>query len=904
MRKTKVILPIVFLTLLFALVGCGSKTTTIKPISTTASPSRTTITTATNSDGTTITKGNTQVPTGDAVIYLHYFRYDNQYEEWNVWSWNAGKEGTVYQFVADSGDYSYGGVVAELPASASKVGFIIKTGEGNTWDKRDIGTDRFINTTGSLMHVYVLEGTEEFGIGLENAPKKVDKIATAFWADEKTITYTVTSQEYNESDIKVIAISKSGSEYLFPHTSVDKYETFGGQIHFSRRIDYSYSYKVLCKFGDGPEIATPIGLNGVYDTAGWADEYNYDGDDLGVTFDGKKAVFKLWAPASSEVTLLLYTQGNKVEDGVEGYSGVDTPYFTQSLERGEHGVWQTTINPAPEGLYYTYKVTTNNQTREIVDPYAKSCGVNGYRGQIVNFDTLNSKIEGWSEISRPNTSLSYNDNIIYEVHVRDFTISDTWTGSSARKGTFLAMAETGTTYNGKKTGLDHLVEMGITTVQILPFYDQDTQVDETKVNDTEFDSRESDLYNWGYNPLNYNCLEGSYSTNPWDGKTRIMEFKTLMLSMANAGLRVNMDVVFNHMGKAESSPFEAILPGYYFRLNSDGTFSNGSGCGNELASERYMVRKFIVDSTEFWASEYNISGFRFDLMALEDVDTMNAVANNLHENVDPSIMVYGEPWTGGGTTLSYLKQSTKTNTNLMALSGVGAFNDSMRDAIKGSNDEGSTGWIQGNAEKLYDLKIGLTGRFYDLAGNPNQSISYVACHDNKVLIDKISETVSNDSEKLAMAKQAYALVLLSQGIPFIHAGDEFLRTKGGDHNSYDSGDLVNGIDWSYLSNSFNSSMYSYIKDLIAFRKTTTSLGLNSNSDVASKMNIIETDSNIIAYTVIANGRTYLFIHTNSGTSYNLPSGEWTYDLNGSGSASGSISGTISIGKNETVVLHK
>ncbi|HPG44026.1 MAG TPA: alpha-amylase family glycosyl hydrolase, partial [Acholeplasmataceae bacterium] len=341
----------------------------------------------------------------------------------------------------------------------------------------------------------------------------------------------------------------------------------------------------------------------------------------------------LWAPISSAVTLNLYQTGTPAN-----YGGSDTPTQTIPMIKGDQGVYMVEVNQSLHGTYYTYSVTNGSSTYEVIDPYAKSSGVNGLRGLVVDFSQINP--EGFEYNDRPDNMNSYTDAIIYELHVRDLTTHSSWNGTEANRGKYLGLIEKGTSYQGVSTGFDHIVELGVTHVQLLPFFDYGV-VDETKVGDVGYNA-----FNWGYMPLNFNVLEGTYSSDPYNGLTRVIEMKQVVQAFHEENIRINMDVVYNHTGLSADSNFNLIIPGYYHRKTDTGAFSNGSGTGNETASERYMVRKFMVDSVLFWATEYNLSGFRFDLMALHDIETMELIAEELHA-IDPTIMVYGEPWMGG-----------------------------------------------------------------------------------------------------------------------------------------------------------------------------------------------------------------------------------------------------------------
>ena len=535
------------------------------------------------------------------------------------------------------------------------------------------------------------------------------------------------------------------------------------------------------------------------------DAYAYSGDDLGATYSKTSTTFKVWAPTASSVKLKRYKTGSDSESGA-GVIG------TTNMTSQSQGIWSVTISGDLAGTYYTYLVTVSGTTYETNDIYAKTTGVNGQRAMVIDLDSTDP--EGWSSDHRV-TCENQTDAIIWEAHVRDFSASSD--SGMTNKGKFLAFTETGTTVNNdgvNPTGVDYLKELGITHVHLLPVFDYAT-VDET--------SLDTDQFNWGYDPLNYNVPEGSYSTNPYDGNVRVNEFKQMVQSLHNQGIGVVMDVVYNHTSAGSGKTnnwFDRTVPGYYYRQNSDGTYSNASGCGNETASDRAMYRKYMIDSVVYWATEYHIDGFRFDLMGIHDVATMNAIRAALDE-VDPNIIIYGEPWTAASTTCP---SATAVQSNMSQVdSRIAAFNDKSRDAIKGSCfDASSSGFIQGASGFETALKGSIQANSTSMSGSnqwskqPSQTVTYTSAHDNYTLYDKLVKSVKGGSgystryeDLVAMNKMAGAIILTSQGMSFFQAGEEFARTKYGDENSYASATSVNQLVWS------NTKTYSDIVDYYA-----------------------------------------------------------------------------------------
>ncbi|MBP7507336.1 MAG: type I pullulanase [Prolixibacteraceae bacterium] len=533
----------------------------------------------------------------------------------------------------------------------------------------------------------------------------------------------------------------------------------------------------------------------------------YDENTLGAFCDDEKTIFRLWSPTASLVLFRLYNKGHS-GDLIDVYH----------MSKGKNGVWFIELEGNFHGLYYSVQCLIGDRWMdEVPDPYAYAVGVNGRRAMICNFEKINPI--NWE---KDNYILpeNYTDMIIYELHVRDFSI-DPFSGIT-NKGKYLSFTESNTrSPESIKTGIDHLKELGITHVHLLPVFDFLT-VDESKP--------DSKQYNWGYDPLNFNAPEGSYSSDPYHGETRILEFKKMVKSLHENGIGVIMDVVYNHTGLINHSYFNQIVPGYYYRQKGNGTFSDASGCGNEIASERTMVRKYIIDSLKFWTKEYHIDGFRFDLMGIFDIETMNSIRSEF-DLINPKIILYGEGWTGGESPMNEKLRAVKRNTS--QLDRIAVFNDDFRDAVKGHwSDPGSLGFASGQTLNEESVKYGIIAATYHpqivynwvastkwaWSFSPQQSVNYVSCHDNYTLYDKLKLSCPKAGliDLAKMACLAGAILLTSQGIPFLHSGVEMCRTKRGDHNSYKSGDDINMIDWSRKA--LFSYVNNYYRDLIKLRK--------------------------------------------------------------------------------------
>lgn len=789
------------------------------------------------------------------VLKVHYFRYGGDYQNWNIWLWPERLDGAAIYFDEENGELVKDdfGVVATVNLvgtsyqNKSRIGFLLRRGN---WLEKDIEKDRYIEVPSTapdgVLHVYFVEGDERVGYSIDdpNGPDKSDKIKRAYFSEVNKIYYQTTTAVDKEK-LKVFE-----GETEIPFTAVISGTT--GTLALNKNLDFSKKYRLEVDFESGSKTYN-VTFDGIYDSSEFEEAFAYDGNDLGAVVDGNKTTFRLWAPISEKVVLNIY------DTGTPAFYGGSNQKESYEMKKDVKGTWFLSFDKNLHGKYYTYSVTNGTSTNEVIDPYAKSAGVNGIRGMVVDFSKVNP--EGFAYGNRPKNIEKATDAIIYELHVRDLTTHSSWTGPDKYRGKFLGLTVEGTSYEGVTTGLDHIKELGVTHVQLLPIFDFGV-VDESRLNDSTYN-----VFNWGYMPLNFNVPEGSYSTDPYDGSKRVTELKQVVEVFSKNNIGVIMDVVYNHTGLSADSNFNLILPGYYHRLTNNGAFSNGSGTGNETASERYMVRKFIVDSVSFWAKEYNLSGFRFDLMALHDVDTMKAVVQAL-KAIDENILIYGEPWNGGTTTLDPAQAADKNN--LAQIPEVGAFNDDLRDGIKGSVfNEKDQGFVQGKYDDniLNKLKYGIAGGT-DYPGlnkdalsykkiwhtEPIKTINYVSAHDNHTLRDKLYLSISfSDRDYLeAMQKQANAIVLTAQGIPFIHAGAEFMRSKptqnGYDGNSYESGDVVNQLRWDLKAK--NIDVFNYYKALIALRKNHPAFRLETAQEVIDKLSFLyEDETNIIAYQI-------------------------------------------------------
>ena len=547
--------------------------------------------------------------------------------------------------------------------------------------------------------------------------------------------------------------------------------------------------------------------------------------------------FTLWAPTADEVRLMLY------EAGEGGHA-----YETVSMERAEEGTWKTKVEKDLKGKFYTFNVKIDGKWQgDTPGINAKAVGVNGKRAAII--DLRETDPEGWAEDKRPPLA-SPADIIIYEVHHRDFSVHSS--SGIEHKGKFLAMTETGTKNpGGMATGIDHLKELGVTHVHILPSYDY-ASIDETRLDENK--------YNWGYDPLNYNVPEGSYSTDPYRPEVRIREFKQMVQALHKAGIRVVLDVVYNHTFNTAESNFERTVPGYFYRQRPDGTLADASACGNETASNRPMMRKYMIESVLYWINEYHIDGFRFDLMGIHDIETMNEI-RKAASAIDPTIFIYGEGWAASAPQMPEDSLAMKANTYKMP--GIAAFSDEMRDALRGpfnNNEQGA--FLAGLPGGEESIKFGIAGAVKHpqvnndsvnyskapWAGQPTQMISYVSCHDDMCLVDRLKASVPGitPEELVRLDKLAQTAVFTSQGVPFIYAGEEVLRDKKGVHNSYQSPDSINAIDWDRKT--LNADAFAYYKGLIQLRRNHPAFRLGDAELVRKHLEFLPVEgTNLVAY---------------------------------------------------------
>ena len=790
-------------------------------------------------------------------LTIHYTRFESDYQGWNLWLWPKGGEGKAYQFTANDNFGKVAKVTVPDTANVEEIGIIVRLEE---WKSKDVSQDRFITKfENGKAEIWLIQGDPTI---YYSRPGLSTKIASAAIKTFENLELTL-NRKADLSALKAGLSVNVGTKSLAiaDVTAIPAGSTSSNRfaVKLGEKITLGSELSVAHKeFGKvNPE------LGGLYSTEEFEKAFHYSGDDLGSTFTAASTKFRLWAPTATDAQLVLYSKDSD-----------KAPSQTISMTKGEKGTWTHELSGNQHLTIYNFRVKLGESWVEAVDPYARAATVNGTKGVVVDLSQTNPA--GWLSHEKPKFSGIATDAIFYELHVRDLSMDKN--SGIKNKGKFLGLTEANTTTPDKrtKTGIDAIVDLGITHLQLLPIYDYKT-VDENR----------NDQFNWGYDPLNFNVVEGSYSTIPTDPLNRISELKQTIQYLHSRGIRVVMDVVYNHVFDAGSHSFELLVPGYFFRKEADGTFANGTGVGNEVASERSMASKYIVDSALYWASEYKLDGYRFDLMGILDVDTMNKIRQGV-DKIDPAFLIIGEGWNMGS---SLFPEKKAYQYNAAKMPRIAHFNDGIRDGLKGSVFKAAeNGWASGRKTSKMEVMEGIAGEIYfnsDVRGSwgdaePEQSVSYVEAHDNLTLFDKLRSSMPKASatERTRVFALASSTAILAQGVTFLHAGQEFMRSKNGDENSYKSSDLVNSMKWSNRAK--NKLMVSYFKGLLDIRKQNSVFRMNKGSDVRKNLAFSETPADVIAYSLDAtgqaNGLKTIFVIHNSATaprSVKLPArGTW------------------------------
>lgn len=819
-------------------------------------------------------------------VTVHYRRTNKDYAGWNLWTWYGSEKGVKQDFTAHD-DF---GKIAEYTfhndSGVKDPKFIVRYSmQGNDWVYKDPGEgDRPIpakaitlsqdGNTGNA-EIWLMQGDSRVYL----SPNVINTKANAFNADitsfkEFTVNVSGDPSEVKQDSVTVTDVTDSKKNQ---HKTIDisQVAVVDNRIVITAKneLDLKKMYEINIKgVGGMPKTVSASTVKGskIVRTDEFDQKYAYIGDDLGAVVNGNSTTFKLWAPTATKVELVTYksTDEKAQED--------KTQDLTLGTEAGKLGVWSITTSDAKVGTAYTYKVhfaegTVNNSP----DPYAKAAVRNGMRSVVFGKDTGKPVPRMASFGKRPT------DATIAEMNIRDFSIHESSGVDVAKRGKYLGVIESGTKKDGKTTGFDYLKSLGITHVQIMPMYDFGSVNEDLKVGYVEKNDKNNPHQNWGYDPINYNVPEGSYASDSANPATRITELKQMVEGLHKAGLRVIMDVVYNHVYDAQKNAFGQTVPGYYFRYNDDGSLSNKSGCGNDTASERKMMSKYIVDSVKYWAKEYGIDGFRFDLMGLIDLETMSQVRKAVYD-IDPNSIILGEGW--DMSQLPYGNRTIQPNAYKLAENnGIAFFNDSFRDAVKGQGDKGVAGFVSGNRgsdnlvmQNLYGCQPGnssCTGRRYANAG---QTVQYVEAHDNLNLYDKLKKSLPNETEENLKKRVmlANSLVMFAHGMPFFELGQEFLRSKNGNANSYNAGDGDNSVKWDLVNK--NSDAVEYFKELIKLRNEIPALRDSEYSDVNKNMHWIKSSDGINAFSVDSNNKTYVFIFNANSSESTVNIGKGKY----------------------------
>ena len=857
------------------------------------------------------------------TVTVHYHRTGGDYDNWNLWVWknmDTGTDGAGYSFNF-VGEDSFGKTVTfklDSMKSYDNLGIIARLGN---WSKKDTGAnwpnggDRFIKTFDGAgnAEVWLVEADQTIYTAAPNVGIPTPKINAAVLNDFKAVTLTLnspytlkgtTTEGFTITDAKGASVAISSVKLPAGRTASNLVT-----LNLTSTVDISSAYTVTHQTWGSASVT----VGAIMDSQSFADAYTYTGDDLGNTYSASKTDFRVWAPTATAVKLITFASAN-ARTGTE-----------IAMTKSEKGTWTASLTGDQNGTIYTYSATVGGVAREAVDPYVRATTIEGDRGVVVDLGKTNP--EKWTPgaAGKPAFSGKPTDAIISEVHVRDLSM-DAYSGILvAHKGKFLAFTDWGTTTNqlvtnaktkkksvvktSNPSGVSAIKDTGVTHVQLLPIYDY-ASVTEAKP-----------TFNWGYDPKNYNVPEGSYATKPAEPTNRIVELKTAVQSLHDNGLRVIMDVVYNHVYDASSFSEEQLVPGYFFRTTSSGDLANGTGCGNEVASERPMVSKFIVDSVKYWAKEYNLDGFRFDLMGILDIATMQKVRAELTK-IDPTIIILGEGW-NMGEVLTEAQRAAQINAS--SLSGISMFNDQIRDSIKGSVfDSGDRGYATGKTTSIDGVKAGIVGNImFDRFVNgvwttldPGQSVNYVEAHDNLTLYDKLkaSKRGATAAQLATYDRLIASIQLLAQGMPFMQTGQEFMRTKNGNDNSYNAGDAINSLKWN--SRAANIAVVNYYKGLITIRKAHPSFRLDTAASVKANLTFLNVPDPMIGYSI--NGKavgdswnTTIVLHnpTSAAVKVTLPStADWQVVVNATKASDSALStlkamNTVTVPALSSLVIH-
>ena len=846
-----------------------------------------------------------------AHLVVHYKRNaPTNYSDWGLWLWAFKGVGLAENPVTgfssstlDSNGFALIDTYVPISAGVTELGMIPRLKSG--WTK-DVDLDRVVK----------LDENKSAEIWIKQGDGYIYRDSTftippEMWgASIETLrTIKVTLSKANGTAGPGFTLTGAGAPNILSATKI--FDLSGGVSSSNKQwlittdADIPLGAPLTITHSDADPARTFGSRNvipgGVFTSTAFNDNYVYTGTDLGSTYSAAKTDFRVWAPTASAVNLVTYTSASQLAG--------DATVIPMTSD--VKGTWIASVNGDKHGLVYNYRVTVGGNTEEAVDPYARSVTINGNRGVVIDLAQTNPT--GWATHTKPAFTGKLTDAVMYELHVRDATKDPSSGVTAANRGKFLGLAELGTKIKVGKvtspTGLSAIKDLGVTHVQLLPFYDY-----------ASGGLEDNPSFNWGYDPKNFNAPEGQYSSDPTDPVKRISELKTAIQAMHKNGLRVTMDVVYGHVASATEFSQQLIVPGYWFRRDGAGNLTNGSGCGNDVATERPMVRKFIVDSMKYWTSEYKLDGFRIDQMGLWDVTTLNAVRLGV-SSVEPKATILGEGWSMGPA----IGVPQGIQGQLVNMPGIGAFNDGIRNAVKGSPDGTSDGgFVNGNpGGTLNAVKAGTTGNTSTTLTVPwftldaGQSVNYAEAHDNMTLFDKLW-AVNNGTSRAAVAKQSRqiaSLLFLAQGTPFIQAGQEFLRSKEGEPNSYNLSDAVNNLKWGERAT--EATTVAYYKGLIALRKAHKAFRMSTPAAINANLKFLSAPSDVLAYSI--NGKaagdswSSIVVISNPNASakkVNLPaSGNWIATVLGDKAGTATLATyrntkSVTVAAHSTLVIHK
>lgn len=729
-----------------------------------------------------------------SVVIVHYHRPDGDYADWNLWAWPDGGAGQRYDFTGETEFSRYATLV--LPESVPLIGMIVREGE---WRAKDVDRDRFARISrGGVTEVWLVAGNERVFL----TPASVDLSARIFGAflDSSDLIHFTTSTALDESTLRrTVLENRRGEAVEYEIVSIEEADANPSRgVTYAARLSSPVDEDHLGHLRLNPpdmDAATVFARDVLTE-----DRFTALDAELGPIWSPESTTFRTWSPVADSVDLLLFEKPDS-----------KLPFLAVPLERKNNGVWETAVTGDFHGMTYQYWFKSYGVDRVTADIHSLAATTDSLRSVVVAPDRTDP--DNWGRFDPPQIA-SPTDEVIYEIHVRDFSIADPSLDADLR-GTYAGLTHRGSVeVDGRtvQTGLNHLEELGVTAVHLLPVQDFTAPLDQ---------------YNWGYWTALFNVAESNYSTEPGDPLQAMQDLKSAIAGLHEAGIRVILDVVYNHTSTSyELSPFDQSVPYYYFRTTIDGSLRNDAGVGNSIADERPMARKYIADSLEYWTREYNIDGYRFDLLGTHQPDSVREWVQRIR-SVRPDATIYGEPWTGGGPI--YFPKGAQRGM------GIAVFNDHLRNAIRGDLDGTAQGFATGPAGDTGSIRRGVMGAIDDFTDDPTESINYASAHDNLTLWDKIVLTQPNatDKQRRAMQKLSHAIVLTSQGVPFIHGGADFARTKSGNHNSYNAGDEVNLFDWQRKDE--YRDVFDYIRGLIELRAAHPVLRLSDRAEVRESL---------------------------------------------------------------------